>query len=142
MKTYIKEVRGSAVSSDGNKYRTVTDIFYLSIYDDSFSHPEIYELTSDCFRFLPDTVFKTIQNYLLSGKTIAIRRRRCETTLIVLNFEVVYFVFQFLMVRLKVDGVTKVKTDKEFQFLMVRLKAQGLYCPLRSFIYFNSLWFD
>ena len=92
MKTYIKEVRGSAVSGDNNKYRTVTDIFYLSIYDNSFSNPEIYNLTSTCFSFLPDSIFEKIKNYLLDGKTIAIRSRRCETTLIVLNFEVVYFV--------------------------------------------------
>ena len=92
MKTYIKQAYGNPVTTDSSKYRTVTDFFYLSIYDNSFSNPVIYKLTSDCFRFLPDSIFEKIQSYLLNGKTIAISVKRCETTLIVYNFEVVYFV--------------------------------------------------
>ena len=92
MKTYIKEVHGDPVATYSDKYRTVTDIFYLSIYDNSFSRPVIYDLTSDCFRFLPDSIFEKIKSFLLDGKTIAICVQRCETTLIVLHFEAVYFI--------------------------------------------------
>ena len=55
MKTYIKKVNGSPVATYDNKYRTITDFFYLSIYENAFSKSVINDLTSDYFNFLSDS---------------------------------------------------------------------------------------
>ena len=59
------------------------------------------------------------------------------------NVKQAMFKFQFLLVRLKVDGAPGKKvTLIKFQFLLVRLKGCASLGQPPALQYFNSFWYD